>query len=171
MCWCESLTICFAILAEVDGQPLIFVLKLDEAEIVHGVKMERVSLTLMNRALDNQILPNSDRYFLVQSEREIWPIASFQIPRESNEILSWVFSKTNIPELLQAQEDGQLLEDLGVGSFIAEWHLSVDLKTIKCMYGLKLGANSCIYCNHKQVKPIVSTVAQAIAAAKNRKFT
>jgi hypothetical protein len=174
MCWCESLTICFAILAEVDGRPLIFVLKLDEAEIIHGVKMERVSLTLMNRDLDNRILPNSDRYFSVQSEREIWPVASFQISRESNEILSWVFSKTKIPKLLQAQEDGQLLEVPGVGSFTVEWHLSADLKTIKCMYGLKLGANSlqsCIYCNHKQVKPIVSTVAQATTAAKNRKIT
>jgi hypothetical protein len=37
---------------ELYGKPLIFVLKLDEAEILHGKKFEKVSLTLLNWALD-----------------------------------------------------------------------------------------------------------------------
>jgi len=57
--------------AEVQGDPLIFVLKLDEAEIVHAQKLERVSITLMNRALDPSISPMDPKYFSVQSEREV----------------------------------------------------------------------------------------------------
>jgi len=30
--------------AELEGKPLMFVLKLDEAEIIHGQKLERVEL-------------------------------------------------------------------------------------------------------------------------------
>lgn len=44
---------------------------MDEAEIVHTEKLERVSITLMNRALNLEILKNDDKYFSVQSEREI----------------------------------------------------------------------------------------------------
>jgi len=125
--------------AELQGRPLIFVLKLDEAEIIHAQKMERVSITLMNRALDMSLDPNSSKYFSVQSEREIWPIASFQIPKESYDILNWVFSRTKIPELIKAQGAGQLLDVPGIGSFPIEWHLAADMKTLKCMYGLKWG--------------------------------
>ena len=49
---------------------------MDEAEIVHAEKLERVSITLMNRALNPEILKNDAKYFSVQSEREIWPIGS-----------------------------------------------------------------------------------------------
>lgn len=162
MCWCT---------AELGGQRLIFCLKLDEAEIVHAQKMERVSLTLMNRALNGNLDPKSEEYFSVQSEREIWPIASFQVPRETHEILSWVFSQTKIPALVKAQGEGQLLEVPGIGSFAVEWHLAADLKTIKCMYGLKMGANgqSCVYCNQDRVKPVVGTTIQASAAMNSRK--
>jgi hypothetical protein len=90
---------------------------LDEAEIVHAQKFERVSITLMNRALDTSLDPKSEGYFSVQSEREIWPVVAFQIPRETHTILQWVFSKTKIPTLIDAQEKGQMLEVLGVGSF------------------------------------------------------
>jgi len=34
--------------AKLQGKPLIFALKLDKVEILHGVKMERVSIALMN---------------------------------------------------------------------------------------------------------------------------
>jgi hypothetical protein len=159
---------------ELQGRSLIFVIKLDEAEVVHGQKMERVSITVMNRALDNRISTESKEYFSVQSEREIWPVATFQIPHETNEILSWVFNLTKIPDLIKAQGRGQLLEVPGIGSFTVEWHLAADMKTIKAMYGLKQGPNCpqcCIYCCQTRVKPVVGTVAQATTAANNRKFT
>ena len=73
--------------AEVQGDPLIFVLKLDEAEIIHAQKLERVSITLMNRALDPLIFPGSPKYFSVQCERDVWPVASFQVAKESHEVL------------------------------------------------------------------------------------
>lgn len=73
---------------ELDGKLLIFVLKLDEAEIIHGQKLERVSITLMNRALDSKITKGSSEYFSVQSRREIWPVSAFQVPHETHEILS-----------------------------------------------------------------------------------
>ena len=151
---------------------MIFVLKLDEAEIIYGQKMERVSITLMNRALNMEIDPKSDEYFSVQSEREIWPIASFQVPRETHEILNWVFSQTKIPALVKAQEEGQLLEVPDRGSFKVEWHLAADMKTIKCMFGLSMGANSlhcCIYCLQERKKTVVATVAQAVSAMTSRK--
>lgn len=66
-------------------------LKLDEAEVLREKKFERVSLTLMNRALDPEIQSNDERYFSVQSEQEIWPIGCFQVEKESYKILNWVF--------------------------------------------------------------------------------
>jgi len=156
------------------GRPLIFVIKLNKAKVVHGQKMERVSISMMNCALDNKINTKSKEYFSVQSEREIWPVATFQIPRETNEILSWIFNLTKIPTVIKAQGQGQLLEVLSVGSFIVEWHLVANMKTIKAMYGLKQGPNSpqsCIYSSQTQVKHMVGAIVQATAIANNRKFT
>ena len=136
--------------------------------------MERVSITLMNRALDMSLDPNSSKYFSVQSEREIWLIASFQIPKETHDILSLVFSKTKIPELIKAQSDGYLLDVFGIGSFNVNLHLAADMKTLKCMYGLKMGANSlhsCIFCNQKRVKSVVGTIAQASTSRTSKKCT
>jgi len=50
---------------------LIFVLKLDEVEIIRAQKMERVSIMLMNQALDNNIDFNSEKYFSAQLERNL----------------------------------------------------------------------------------------------------
>ena len=52
---CSMLNYSFIIFLELNGKPLIFVIKLDEVEIVYGQKLERVSLTLMNCALDPTI--------------------------------------------------------------------------------------------------------------------
>jgi len=61
-----------AIVSEIGLQNLIFVLKMDEVEIVKGEKMEHVNITLMNRALHEPNLPkNDDKYFLVQAEEDI----------------------------------------------------------------------------------------------------
>ncbi len=147
---------------------------MDEAEIVHGRKFERVSLTLMNRALDTSIAKTDDRYFSVQSKTEIWPIACFEVAKESYEVLHWVFQQTQLPALIKAQDEGQLLTVEGVGNFKVEWHLSTDMKTIKCLYELKHGANathSCIYCNQQRTKPMVGTAASATTEARRRKHT
>lgn len=168
-------SIMYCVYAELNGKPLLFVLKLDEAEIVHAQKLERVSITLMNRALDPCIQPGSAKYFSVQSEREIWPIASFQVSKESHSVLEWVFGQTRIPDLIAAQERGQLLTVPEIGSFKVEWHLAADMKTIKCMYGLSHGATStycCIYCLQKRTKSVqVSTVANVVAALNKQKTT
>lgn len=85
---------------------MIFVLKLDEAEVVRGKKFERVSITLMNRALDPSIEKDSEKYFSVQSEQDIWPIACFEVLKETNEILKWVFDQVPLKMLIVAQEAG-----------------------------------------------------------------
>ena len=121
----------------------------------------------MNRALDPQIDKTNPKYIAVQSEREIWPIDCFQVEKESHEILSWVFNQTRIPSLIKAQEAGQLLVVLGVGEFKVERHLSADMKTVKCMFGLVHGACAkyhCIYCSQVGQKTIIGIAEQARAA-------
>lgn len=125
-------------------------MKIDEAEIIHNQKIERMSITLMNRALHDSLPKNSDRYFSVQSEQEIWPVGCFQVPKESFEILHAILTLTQIPTIIQAQDNGQVLKVDGVGEFIVEWHIAAGMKTIKALYGLNSGANAtfcCIYCN------------------------
>jgi hypothetical protein len=56
-----------------------------------------------------------------------------------------------------------------VGSFRVKWHLSANMKTIKCMNGLQHGPSckiTCIYCEkvHEQVK--IYTSAEAHIEAK-----
>lgn len=125
----------------------------------------------MNKALNPQILKNDDQYFYVQSEREIWPIGCFRIPKENHEVLSWVFKQTPIPTLISAQNEGQLLQVPDIGSFKVEWHLSANMKTIKSLYGLSSGANAthcCIYCLQKKTKSVITTEAAARIASLKR---
>ena len=131
------------------GGMLKFVLKLDESEIVKNQKLERVSLTLMNRALDAVIRPGDPRYFSVQSENDIWWLADFEVPKETHEILKLFFNLTNIPAIIESQNAGQILHVDGLGDYNVEWHLAGDLKTLKCMFGISNGANAgfpCLYC-------------------------
>lgn len=70
---------------------------------------------------------------------------------EDHDILSWVFSKTDICNTITSQTNGEKLQVDGFGSFTVEWHMAADLKTIKCMYNMSKGATSkspCIYCLH-----------------------
>ena len=63
---------------EESGGILKFVIKMDECEILKEKKMERVTITLMNRALAN--VSREDKcYFSVQSETNIWWLGSFQV--------------------------------------------------------------------------------------------
>ena len=80
------------------GVKLPFVLKLDECQIVKGRRLERMSVTLMKEAMDMAFSDNSsipiDRIkptFSVQSERDIWWLGAFEVPKETNEVLSFVF--------------------------------------------------------------------------------
>jgi len=56
------------VIAKIGENPLVFVIKMDEAEIVREQKFERVSITLMNHALNSNIHIKSTQYFSVQSE-------------------------------------------------------------------------------------------------------
>lgn len=58
---------------------LKFVIKIDECELLKCKKMERVTITLMNRALDPSITKEDARFFSVQSENNILPLGSFQV--------------------------------------------------------------------------------------------
>lgn len=63
---------------ECDGV-LKFVLKLDECQIVKERKLERVTITLMNRALDPLITKDNPKWFSVQSENNIFSLGSFEV--------------------------------------------------------------------------------------------
>lgn len=98
-------------------------------------------------ALGNQSQKPS---FSVQSEKEIWWLGAFEVPKETHEVLAWVFSMIPwITEVIKAQIEGEKLEIDRIGTFDVEWHLGGDLKTIKCILGCKQGASSllpCPYC-------------------------
>ena len=65
--------------AEVNGK-LQFVLKLDECEILKQKKTERITVTLMNRALQSKPTNRNDVHaFSVQSENNIWWLGSFEV--------------------------------------------------------------------------------------------
>lgn len=153
------------------GGKAIFVLKLDECQVVKGQRLERTSLTLMSRALRQQGLHHTpdehdmenvaqgtsrrkQDYFGVQSEKNIWWQAAWTLPHEDQETLRWYFNRTGIQEVVQRQTSGELLHVPGIGAFQVEWHLGGDLKTLKCMLGTKMGANTmfpCIYCCHPKM--------------------
>ncbi|MCO5573025.1 hypothetical protein L7F22_026789 [Adiantum nelumboides] len=57
---------------------LKFVIKLDECKLVKETKVERVTITLMNRALDASIGPDDPQNFSVQSEHNIFLLAMFK---------------------------------------------------------------------------------------------
>ena len=88
---------------------LKFVIKLDESEIIKGPKLERMSMTLMNRALDPTITKKDLRYFSVQLENEIWWLTEFELPKEDHETLKVFFNLTEIPDVIRQQNEGEKL--------------------------------------------------------------
>ena len=135
---------------EETGGKLIFVLKL---QVVKGQRLERVSLTLMNRALEGKQLEieddnveqviggnkkiNKQQYYGVQSEKNIWWQSAWALPHESHDTLRWYFERADIKHIISLQVHGQKLQVSGIGNFDIEWHLGGDLKTLKCMLGCK----------------------------------
>ncbi len=133
--------------AETNGV-LNFVLKMDECEILKDVKMERVAITLMDRAMAN--MPRDDpRYFSVQSKMNLWWLGTFLVVSETYEALEWIFRRTPLPNIINAQMRGQkTLSVPNRGNFQVTWHLASDLKTLKCLYNCNRGAVTlpCLYC-------------------------
>jgi len=122
---------------------------------------------LLIQQLQSEV-PNTFQYNL---KEKIWPIASFQVPKESHEVLKWVFNQTQIPTFIAAQENGQLLHVPDIGAFKVEWHIATDMKTIKCLYGLQHGSNSkhsCIYCLQEKSKSVITSATGLLAAGKNK---
>ena len=80
---------------------------------------------------------------------EPWQIGFAQVPLESPETLKWLFSHTNISNIIESQILGESLIVEGVANFTIEWHMSANLKALKSMYGLSEGTNTkypCLYC-------------------------
>ena len=147
-----------------------FVLKMDECQIVKNKRLERMSITLMNESLAyakcepslliDDTTQETSPTFSVQFEKELWWLGAFEVPKETNEVLAWVFDR--IPwttDIIKAQIQGKKLEVEGLGAFTVDWHLGGDLKTIKCVLGCEQGTNTinpCPFCmrmvRHKKTK-------------------
>ncbi|MCO5612831.1 hypothetical protein L7F22_067102 [Adiantum nelumboides] len=89
----------FEVTCEECNGVLKFVIKLDECELVKETKVERVTITLMNRALDESISANDPRNFSVQSENNIFLLATFK----NNLQFRW--SRSGLDCLHEATED------------------------------------------------------------------
>ena len=151
-------------LSHIEAQGIAkFVVKFDESEILKNRKLERVSITLMNRALEKKspqhVVEVEDstqneqrRDFSVQSEQNIWWLGAFEVDTEDFEILNWVFHHTTISGVIKSQQAREELDVEGFGKYKVEWHMARDLKTLKCMYNISKGANAkspCLYCMKK----------------------
>ena len=91
--------------------------------------------------------------------------------KESYEVLKWTYGQTKFPEVIATQEARQPLVVPEIGTFKVEWHLSVHMKTITCMYGLSSGAMSkfvCVYYNQEREKCLVVSAPIASLVAKNK---
>lgn len=81
---------------------LVFVIKMDEAQLVKEHKLEWVSICIMNKAL--QFAQGNEEVvqdFSVQSERDIWWLAALETPKECHETLKWVFQRAGIVEIIK----------------------------------------------------------------------
>ena len=76
-------------------------IKIDESEIAKGKKMECVSITLLNRALDPCVALKDPKYFRVQSKNDIWWLAAFEVAKENHAILKAFFNLTEIPDVIR----------------------------------------------------------------------
>ncbi|KAI5061466.1 hypothetical protein GOP47_0023971 [Adiantum capillus-veneris] len=123
----------YQITPEEAGRKLIFVIKLDECERLKHKKTERMTITLIKRALTKLFSRNTngspndekERDFSVQSENHIWWLGLFEVDKEDHDILYWAFHQTQIPTIIQKQTEGELLHVKDVGSFSDEWHMII----------------------------------------------
>ena len=85
------------------GEIVSFVLKMDKCQIVKNKRLERMSITLMNESLAyakcepslliDDTTQETNPTFNVQSEKELWWLGAFEVPKETNEVLAWVFDR------------------------------------------------------------------------------
>ena len=114
--------------------------------------------------------------FRVQSEKEVWWLGAFEVPKETHEVLSWIFDRAPwITDVIKRQIDGQLLDVGNKGQFTVDWHLGGDLKTIKCMLGCAQGALTkypCPYCKAQievpKKKKTVQKSVQKVQSARSK---
>ena len=105
----------------------------------------------MNRALSDPLSIDNAKRFSVQSKKNIWWLGAFEVDSKDFNILHWIFQKTPIPTIIDAQEKGALLQVEGFGEYKVQWHMAEDLKTLKCMYNVSKGPTAkspCLYCKH-----------------------
>jgi hypothetical protein len=57
-----------------DGKPLIFVIKCDETKLVKNQKLKCLGISLINKALSSIVQKNDKDYVPYQFERKLWPI-------------------------------------------------------------------------------------------------
>jgi len=141
--------------AEEVGGKLKVCLKLDETVWAGDKKMERLTLTVMNRALQGkeECVLTERMWFSVQSETEIWPVGMFEVGKEDHKTLKQHLTASHLNKLIQRHNQGVplhvMMEDGTVDTFQVEWHCAGDLKTLKCMNGCQTGAMAtctCLYC-------------------------
>lgn len=145
---------------------------MDEAEIIKQQKLERLGISVMNRALNPEVTHDDPSFFSVQSDTNIWPIATFRVIKESHSCLKWVLNQTSIPSVIKGHSTGQKLFVDNIGEFAVEWHLACDMKTIKCLYGMSHGPTAkhpCIYCWQQRVQAQVLTTTQAASIEKTKR--
>ena len=65
----------------------------------------------MNEAMACAWNKNCVPSFRVQSEKEVWWLGAFEVPKETHEVLTWIFDRaTWITDVIKRQIDGQLLD-------------------------------------------------------------
>ena len=72
-------------------------------------KFERMSNTLMNRALSCSDIGTFMENFTIQFELHVWWVGAFEVDLEDFPVLHWVFNQTTIPSVINDQEEGGLL--------------------------------------------------------------
>ena len=135
-----------------------------------------MSITLMNEAMACAWNKNCVPSFRVQSEKEVWWLGAFEVPKETHEVLTWIFDRAPwITDVIKRQIDGQLLDVGNKGQFTVDWHLGGDLKTIKCMLGCAQGALTkypCPYCKAQievpKKKKTVQKGVQKVQSARSK---
>eukprot|EP00959_Pyramimonas_sp_CCMP1952_P264758 5535773-Pyramimonas_sp.AAC.1 len=115
--------------------------------------MERLTVTVMNRALAGKENCLPEQWFQVQSEREVWPVAMFEVKKECHAVLKRYLTPSMLNETIKRHNNGETLsvkmDDGSIDTFKVEWHAAGDLKTLKCMNNCPTGAGAkfcCLYC-------------------------
>ena len=141
-------------------------LKLDETVWASDKKMERLTLTVMNGALNKNARVQPDvfrrEWFKVQSETEIWPCGMFEVSKEDHKTLKRHLQASQLNDTIKRHNAGEKLkvklqnasgEDY-MAEFGVEWHAAGDLKTLKVCNGCQSGPcvkRACLFCIHERL--------------------